>query len=191
MKKSLFVAILIVFGGLGLLFRSSVQTTEAQDDKGRVPPEVIVLGQDAKLGKVTFNHANHFGKDFNVDGSGPIECIKCHHVEQPASEIAKDSIHKTVYPADRTVKLTLESLKDPKTPLVTSCRSCHIRSGTEPTLLNEIPKIEDEKTGKMITLTNQYAFHRTCAACHDQVTKARPDVKPPGTMKCTSCHKRG
>lgn len=191
MKKRVLVVLLVVFGGLGIIFRSSLQTTTAQDDKGRVPPDVIVLAQDSKLGKVTFNHADHFGKDFSIDGSGPIACITCHHVEQPASEIPEDSLQKTVYPADRTATLTLESLKDPKTPLVTSCRSCHIRAGAEPTLLKEIPKIEDEKTGKTITLTNQFAFHLNCAACHDQVTKARPDVKPPGTMKCTACHKKG
>ena len=42
----------------------------------------------------------------------------------------------------------------------------------------------------ILTLTNQLAFHRTCANCHEEVAKNRQDVKAPGPQKCTRCHMR-
>ena len=154
------------------------------------PPETIVLGQKATLGKVTFSHVNHTTKNYNIEGTRPVACVECHHVEQPLEEAKKRPPHVTVWPADRTTTLTAELLtKEPGTK-VTACRSCHARKEEKPTVLSEIPTIKSENSTAMITLTNQQAFHRACAGCHDQVVKFRPDAKSPTTQKCTACHKK-
>ncbi len=98
------------------------------------PPETLVLAEKAPLGRATFSHLNHTTKNYNVEGTGPVTCVECHHVEQPA--------------------------KDEK-----------------PSLLPEIPQIKSENSTAIITLTNQQAFHRACAGCHDQVVKTRPDAR--------------
>ena len=54
----------------------------------------------------------------------------------------------------------------------------------------EIPQIKHEVSTAIITLTNQQAFHRNCAGCHDEVVKHRKDVNPPTSMKCAGCHKK-
>lgn len=187
MKKRISIALFVLFAVLGLTHRSNFQVTAQQDDKACVPPEIIVLGETAKLGKVTFNHGNHMSKNFNVEGTAPIDCIVCHHVEQPMTEALK---LKTVFPADRTTTLTLDSLKEPNAPGVTNCRTCHIPKDGKPTILTEIPQIKVEKSKSILLLTNQNAFHMNCAGCHDQVAKARKNVIAPTTMKCMACHKK-
>ena len=154
-------------------------------------PDVIVLGKDAKLGQVTFNHASHLGGTYSIDQNGPIECISCHHTAQPASEIAKHPPLKTSWPADRTTALTLDLFKkDPAAAGVAACRNCHARAGETPKLLPEIPTIKHEGSTAVISLTNQQAFHRTCAGCHTEIKKTRPTIKGPSTTQCTACHKK-
>lgn len=189
MHRRAIFTLIVIFAALGITLYSSFPTTNAQDDS-RTPPDVVKLATEATLGQVTFNHKDHYSGNYSPDGTAKLKCVDCHHVEQPASELAKDSPHKTVYPADRTVTLTTDALKDSATPSVTQCRSCHIRKGEEPKLLAEVPSIEDEKTGRALSLTNQNAFHRRCAGCHDKVAAARPEAKAPKTMKCLDCHKR-
>lgn len=191
MIKRIIVLLFVVFAGLCFSIESNIRRATAQDEKVQDAPDVIVLAENVKLGKVTFNHSDHFTKNYSVDGTAPITCVECHHVEQPASEAEKTPPLKTVYPADRTVTLTAESLKDPATPTLTSCRSCHLAKGAEPTVMSEIPQIKNEKTGKTKVLNSRNAFHMNCAGCHDRAVKARPKVQAPRTMKCMSCHKRG
>jgi hypothetical protein len=172
------------------LLTPAPDTPAVQAASGRTPQDVYQFAANTKLGAVTFSHANHATKNYNVEGTGPIACVECHHVEQPAMEAAKHPPLKTAWPADRTATLTAESLKDPKTPEVSSCRGCHARAGTKPNLLAENPQIKSEASTAMITLTNQQAFHRNCAGCHDQVVKTRKDASPPTSTKCTACHKK-
>lgn len=190
MKKRGIITLIAIFCSLGLTTKSYFQTSPSPNEKGRVSPDVIILAENSKLGKVTFNHGNHRTKNFNTDGTGPLKCIVCHHVEQPLSEALKVPPHKTVYPADRTATLTETSLKDPKTPSVTSCGSCHIPKDAKPTILTEIPQIKSESSTDPIILTNQIAFHRRCTSCHAEVVKARPTVQAPTAMKCVACHKK-
>jgi hypothetical protein len=146
---------------------------------------------EAKLGPVSFSHANHTTKNYTIDGTGPIACIECHHTAQPASEVAKRPPLKTAWPTDRTTTLTAELIeKDPKAAEVIACRSCHARQGEKPKLLPEMPQIKHEGSTAIITLTNQQAFHRTCGGCHDEAMKLRQNIKAPPTQKCTACHKR-
>lgn len=155
-------------------------------------PEVIVLAKDNKLGTVTFNHVSHNGGKYSIDGTGPIACIECHHTARPAADVAKHPPLKTSWPADRTTTLTSELFtKDPAAAGVATCRDCHARAGQIPKLLPALPEIKHESSTAMITLTNQQAFHRSCAGCHTEAAKQKPGIKSgPTTMQCTVCHKK-
>lgn len=155
------------------------------------PQDVYVLAEESKMGKVTFRHVDHVTKNRNLDATGPVACVECHHTAQPASELAKLPPLKTAFPADRTTTLTAELLaKDPETLGGVTCHKCHARAGTKPEAWPEIPQIKHEVSTAVITLTNQQAFHRNCAGCHDEVVKHRKDVNPPTSMKCGGCHKK-
>ena len=189
--SSLVIALLILGFSLGF----GVPSRSANPFAGIVqdnikPPETIVLGEKAALGKVTFSHSNHITKNYNIEGTRPVKCVECHHVEQPEAEAKKMGQHQTAYPPNRTTTLTAELLtKDPQSK-VTPCRSCHARKDEKPAVWPQLPEIKSENSTAIITLTNQQAFHRACAGCHDQVVKMRPDVKAPTTTKCTTCHKK-
>ena len=154
-------------------------------------PEVIILGKDAKLGQVTFNHVKHNGGTYSIDGTGPIGCVECHHTAQPASELAKHPPLKTSWPADRTTTLTADLFnKGAATAGVAACRDCHARAGETPKKMPAIPEIKHESSTAMISLTNQQALHRNCAGCHTEIKKNNPASKGPTTTQCTICHKR-
>lgn len=184
-----FYAVAAVFVLSVLVVSSGVRSeTSAQD--GRKPQEVVVLGTDAKLGTVKFSHLDHITKNRSIEGS-KIACIECHHTAQPASEAARHPPLKTAWPADRTTTLTADLFeKDPAAPEVNSCRDCHARAETKPTLLPEIPQIKLEVGTELVTLNNQQAFHRNCAGCHDAIVKTSKDLNPPTSRKCVACHKK-
>lgn len=193
MKRIILLAA-VVFA-LGMPFSASVpsfSTAGPSQDAPAVPkeiPDVIILAQDGKLGKVKFNHANHATKNYNIAGTGPIDCVECHHTAQPASEAAKHPPLKTAWPADRTTTLTKELLaNDPNSVGHIACRNCHARAGTTPITLPAIPEIKASDSAAIVTLTNQLAFHRNCANCHADVLKNRKDIKGPTPQQCTKCH---
>ncbi|MEO5858582.1 MAG: cytochrome c3 family protein [Pyrinomonadaceae bacterium] len=178
-------------GVLGLSNFSTGVLTTAQVKQDIKLPEVILLGKDAKLGIVTFNHVNHNGGKYSIDGTGPIACVECHHTAQSATELIKHPPLRTAWPADRTTTLTAELFaKDPAAAGVAACRECHARAGETPKLLSAIPEIKHESSTAMISLTNQQAFHRNCAGCHTEAVKQNKALKGPTTMQCTACHKR-
>ena len=180
---------LIAGSGDSVSMRDTAATPPSQELKK--PQDVYILAKENKLGAVTFSHLNHTTKNRNIDATGPVACVECHHTAQPASEVAKTPPLKTAWPADRTTTLTAELLaKDPNPLGGATCHSCHTRAGTKPELWPEIPQIKHEGSTATITLTNQQAFHRNCAGCHDEVVKHRKDVKPPTSLKCTGCHKK-
>jgi hypothetical protein len=152
--------------------------TPSQGEKK--PQDVYVFAQESKMGTVTFSHINHITNNRNLDATGPVACVECHHTAQPVSELLKFPPLKTAFPPDRTTTLTAELLaKDP-----------NARAGMKPEAWPEIPQIKHEVSTAIITLTNQQAFHRNCAGCHDEVVKHRKDVNPPTSMKCAGCHKK-
>jgi cytochrome c553 len=168
----------------------STFTSESAAQDGRKPRDVVVLGAEAKLGTVKFSHIDHITKNRSIEGA-KIDCIECHHTAQPGAEAAKHPPLKTVWPADRTTTLTMDLFeKDPTAPEVNGCRDCHARAETKPKLLPEIPQIKLEVGTELVTLTNQQAFHRNCAGCHDEVMKTSKELNPPTSRKCTACHKR-
>ena len=186
-RNFLIIFALLVLSVLLVSGRFRVETSALN---GRKPPEVVVIGTEAKLGVVKFSHLDHITKNRSVEGA-KIACIECHHTAQPASEAARHPPLKTVWPADRTTTLTADLFeKDPAAPEVNSCRDCHARADTKPKLLPEIPQIKLEVGTELVTLTNQQAFHRNCAGCHDEIMKTSKDLNPPTSRKCTACHKR-
>ena len=190
---SKFVVIAVFLGLAGMVSTGLLGGTYGSAQTQDVPkmPEVIVLGKDAKLGSVTFNHTKHNGGTYSIDESGRIACIECHHVAQPASEVAKHPPLKTSWPADRTTTLTAELFaKDPAGSSVATCRNCHAQVGGTPKLIAAIPEIKHESSTAIITLTNQQAFHRNCTGCHTEIKKTRPASKGPTALQCVMCHKR-
>ena len=196
MKKVLFFAVFVIILSIGfaaVLIKPPFAPLRAQtapQDEVKIP-EVIILGQDAKLGQITFNHVSHNGGKYSVDGSGPIACTECHHTAQPASELAKHPPLKTAWPADRETTLTAELYaKDPKGAGVAACRDCHAQTGKTPKLIEKIPEIKSDSGSANITVTNLQAFHRKCTACHVAVVKANKEIKAPTALQCTACHKK-
>ena len=162
----------------------------AQTEPEKVMPGVITLAQEAKLGSVRFDHESHNSGKYSIAG-GPIGCIECHHVAQPAEEAAKHPPLKTAWPEDRTTTLTLDLYKkDALKAGVAACRDCHAQAGQTPKLLPVIPEIKHQSSTAMIKLNNQQAFHRNCAGCHAEAIKENPDLKAPTATQCTVCHKR-
>lgn len=152
-------------------------------------PEVILLGKGSKQGEIKFNHVKHNSGEYSV--GGPIACIECHHVAQPASEAAKFPPLKTAWPAGRTTTLTIELFtKDPNAAGVAKCHDCHARQGEKPKLIPTIPEVKDPGSTTITTLTNQLAFHQACDSCHFQVQMNRFGTKVPNAVVCASCHKR-
>jgi hypothetical protein len=195
MKRVLFLIVIVVGLAPLMVSKSNPPPRVGEPQTAATPlkiPTTLTLGTDAKLGAVAFNHAAHAvtGKR-NIAGTGPIACVECHHTAQPAAEVAKHAPLKTAWPADRTTTLTAELVeKDPGAVGIVQCRTCHARAGMTPTTLPEIPTIKHESSPAAITLTNQQAFHRSCASCHDEVMKQRPDAKAPRTQQCMACHKK-
>jgi cytochrome c553 len=179
----------LIIGSLDSKFFATTSTANAED--GMKMPDVVKLAKDNKLGPVTFSHTNHTTKNYNLEGKGPVACIECHHTAQPAEEVAKHPPLKTAYPADRKTTLTVELFKqDPKAAGAVACSNCHVKQGETPKLLPAIPQIQPEGSTAPLTMTNQMAFHRNCAGCHEAVLKSRPDAKAPSQQKCMLCHKK-
>ncbi|HQX55583.1 MAG TPA: cytochrome c3 family protein [Pyrinomonadaceae bacterium] len=192
MKKYLVVMFAVAFLLAGFLFvdsrgPSAQRITKPTPEKQQVMPEVVVLGKNAKLGRVTFNHLKHNGGEYNA--GGPIACIECHHTAQPAADLVSAPPHKTVWPAGRTTTLTAELFaEDPNKAGVAACRDCHARAGTKPKLLDKMPVFEDIGTETVTKLTNQLAFHQACDTCHFQIGFRSGDTKAPKSTNCTTCH---
>jgi len=185
-----FVLFATVLVSVMLLLSTSNKLSEVSAQEGKKLPDIVTLGAEAKLGTVKFSHVDHTTKNRSIEGS-KISCIECHHVAQPAAEAAKHPPLKTAWPADRTTTLTAELFdKDPSAAGVVVCRDCHARSETKPKLLPELPQIKLEVGTELVTLTNQQAFHRNCAGCHDEIVKTSNGLNPPTSRKCTTCHKR-
>ena len=186
----LFTTLTVLIIALALTsFTASVGfDVSAQDAKK--PQDTYTLATEAKLGAVTYSHLNHTSKNRNLEGTGPSACIECHHTAQPAADAEKHPPLKTAWPADRTTTLTSELLAKDANAVGAVCRDCHARADAKPKLLPENPQIKFGTGTELVTLTNQQAFHRNCAGCHDEIVKTRTDVTPPTSKKCTACHKR-
>jgi hypothetical protein len=160
---------------------------------GQTPKDEYKLSTDSKKDKaksvsVPFSHLNHATKNYSADGTKVIGCAECHHTDQPAAEAAKHPPLKTAHPADRTVTLTAETTKDPKTPKVETCRTCHAQEGDKPKIGDAIAEVTYEGDTDPTILTNEEAYHRNCNTCHDQAVELRKIKTAPTTNECVKCH---
>ncbi len=194
MKKNTTLTIIAAMLAMAIVFLvSDLASTHSSAQKADPPtmPDVVMLGKDAKLGTVTFNHAKHNGGTYRVDPASPINCTTCHHTARAAADIAKTPAMKTAWPADRTTTLTLDLFqKDPVAAGVAACRDCHARTGDKPKLIAAIPELKPDGAKAVVTLNNQQAFHRSCTGCHTDVKKNVPLTKAPQAMQCMMCHKK-
>ena len=176
--------------GCGAFDPKSASTALVLD--GRTPEKTYVLSKDSKNPKgapVPFNHETHSTKNYNVEGTGTIACVACHHTDQPASEAAKTPPLKTAHPADRTTTLTADLFaKNPSAPEVLSCRSCHEQEGKKPKVGAENPSVVYEGDSDPTVLNNEEAYHRNCNSCHDAAVEKRPALKIPTSQQCAECH---
>ena len=160
---------------------------------GQAPKDEYKLSTDSKKDKaksiaVSFSHLNHATKNYSVDGTKTIGCVECHHTDQPAAEAAKHPPLKSGHPADRTVTLTAETVKDAKTPKVETCRTCHAQEGDKPKIGDAIPEVTYEGDTDPTVLTNEEAYHRNCNGCHDAAVEARKIKTAPTNNECIKCH---
>src|SRR6266567_6614258 len=121
--KVLIILAVFIFS-IVLLSSTSTSTPNASAQNGKKPPETIVLGKEAKLGQITFNHLKHITENRSPDGTKQIACVDCHHTAQPAAEALKHPPHQTVWPADRTTMLTAELLDKDGNALGGLCSDC-------------------------------------------------------------------
>lgn len=191
MKLLIVIATFACYLCLACGFNPTSGTASLTAQGGKMPKDEYKLSTDAKKPKglsVPFSHVNHATKNYSVDGTKLIGCVECHHTDQPAAEAAKHPPLATAHPADRTVTLTAETVKDAKTPEVATCRSCHAQDGQTPKIGTAIPEYTAEGESDPTVLTNEEAFHRNCAGCHDAAADARKNVKAPTSQQCTDCH---
>src|SRR2546423_14779839 len=150
-----------------VLLSSAANITRDVSAQGKKPPEVIVLGKEAKLGQVAFNHLKHITENRSPDGTKQIACVDCHHTAQPPAEALKHPPHKTVWPADRTTTLTAELSDKDLNAVGAICTDCHARADAKPKLLPATPQVKFEASAEPTVMTNQQAFHRNCGGGYD------------------------
>ncbi len=187
--KRFLIALITVLGFVALGLVGNVALTSASlsqqlPKESKEQPKKIKLDSDSlddKWGEVAFDHESHTTKNYSVDGKALINCVECHHTDQP-----KDKLKPPLVTSERTVVLTADVLKDAAAGPVKSCRSCHLQAGDDS---KPLPIIK--KDGKDLKVDNEVAYHTNCFACHDAAIKARPEVAtktsgsdPKGCVKC-------
>jgi hypothetical protein len=163
-------------------------TTPPQDvpKESKTQPKEVVLSKDSqsdKYGEVPFNHENHTTKTYSVDGKSVLNCVECHHTDQPAAALAAPL--KT---SERAVALTAKLLEAADAKPVKSCRACHLQAGDDSAT---VPSVTYAGKTNPTKLTNEVAYHTNCNICHDKAIAARPALKGkvPGSNDCLPCHK--
>ena len=185
--------LLLLIGLLGCLAVVVVgsragSTTTPQDvpKESKTQPKEVVLGKDSqsdKYGEVPFNHENHATKTYSVDGKSVLNCVECHHTDQPATALVAPL--KT---SERGVALTAKLLEAADAKPVKGCRACHLQAGDDSAT---IPSVTYAGKTTPTKLTNEVAYHTNCNICHDKAITARPTLKGkvPGSNDCLPCHK--
>jgi cytochrome c553 len=191
MKRNIMFAAIAVLAGGAFVYTVCSGYISVHAQEPQKMPEVVMLGKDAKLGQIAFNHVKHNSGAYTITPGTPIACTTCHHTARPAAEIANNPPLKTAWPPDRTTTLTAALFeKDRAAAGVAACRDCHARDKEKPKLIDKIPEIKHEASAALITMTNMQAFHRTCAGCHAEVRKTTPASKGPIQTQCMMCHKK-
>ncbi|MCP9494453.1 MAG: cytochrome c family protein [Pyrinomonadaceae bacterium MAG19_C2-C3] len=181
MKTLIVLIAFVAYGAIHLTgFASSfnVSPVAAPIVDSKVQPKgEIKLAKDSKhetWGEVAFNHETHSLKNYNIEGTGVIACIECHHTDQPGPKPP----YKTF---ERKVALTTASL-EAGSEVVKSCRTCHFQEDSG----KKQPTLTYEGESDPTELTNTEAYHRNCNTCHEAVKAKRPAANAPAT--CDTCH---
>ena len=189
MKRFLF-ALIVGLGVVALAIAVNVTRTSASmaqqiPKESKEQPKKVKLDTDSlddKWGEVAFDHETHTTKNYSIDGKTTINCVECHHTDQP-----KEKLKLPLTTSERTVPLTADLLKDAATGPVKTCRGCHLQAGDD---TKPLPVIK--KDDKNLKLDNEVAYHINCFECHDAAIKARPDLaaKISGSdpKGCNKCH---
>jgi hypothetical protein len=178
------LAVVVVGSRVG----STATQVAAQDvpKEGKTQPKEVVLAKDSqsdKYGEVAFNHENHATKMYSIDGKTVLNCVECHHTDQPAAALVAPL--KT---SERDVALTAKLLEAADAKPVKACRACHLQAGDDSAT---IPSVTYTGKTAATKLTNEVAYHTNCNICHDKAIAARPALKGkvPGSNDCLPCHK--
>src|SRR6476660_304297 len=157
-----------------------------QEKESKTQPKEVILSKDSqsdKYGEVTFNHENHTTKTYSVDGKTVLNCVECHHTDQPAA-----SLVAPLKTSERAVALTAKLLEAADSKPVKGCRACHLQAGDDSAT---IPSVTYAGKTTPTKLTNEVAYHTNCNICHDKAIAARPALKGKvsGSNDCLPCHK--
>ena len=184
--------LLVLIGLLGCLAvivvgnRAGSAAIQDAPKESKTQPKEVILGKDSqsdKYGEAAFNHENHATKMYSVDGKTVLNCVECHHTDQPAAALVAPL--KT---SERDVALTAKLLEAADAKPVKSCRVCHLQAGDDSATM---PSVTYDGKNKATKLTNEVAYHTNCNICHDKAIEARPTLKGkiPGSNDCLNCHK--
>ena len=185
MKPITILIAILSFIAVTIVASASLNPSAQQIPKeSKEQPTKVKLATDSvddKWGEVAFDHANHTTKNYSIDGKSLINCVECHHTDQP-----KANLKPPLVTSERNIVLTADVLKDAAAAPVKTCRACHLQAGDESKPLPVITK-----DGKQLKMDNENAYHINCFECHDAAIKARPDLAtkisgsdPKGCVKC-------
>ena len=185
-KLSLVIALLGCLATIVVIHGATFTPAQDIPKESKVQPKEVVLGKDSqsdKYGEVPFNHENHATKKYSVDGAAVLNCVECHHTDQPAA-----SLKAPLKTSERDVALTAAVLAAAEAKPVKSCRTCHLQAGDDSAT---IPSVTYPDKTTPTKLTNEVAYHLNCNLCHDKAIAARPALKGkvPGSNDCLPCHK--
>ena len=185
MKPITILIAILSFTAVTIVASASLTPASQQIPKeSKEQPAKVKLDTDSvddKWGEVALDHSNHTTKNYSIDGKSLINCVECHHTDQP-----KDKLAAPLVTSERAVALTADLLKDAAATPVKTCRACHLQAGDDS---KPLPVIK--KDDKDLKVDNEVAYHTNCFACHDAAIKARPELAtktsgsdPKGCVKC-------
>lgn len=187
MKKLLFLIGLLASLAV-IVVGSSARFNPTQDipKESKTQPKEVTLSKDSqsdKYGEVPFNHENHATKTYSIDGKTVLNCVECHHTDQPPT-----ALKPPLKTSERDVALTAKLLEAADAKPVKSCRVCHLQAGDDSATM---PSVTYAGKTAATKLTNEVAYHTNCNICHDKAIAARPTLKGKvaGSNDCLPCHK--
>src|SRR5258706_8429831 len=111
MKPITILIAILSFTAVTIVASASFNPSAQQIPKeSKEQPAKVKLDTDSvddKWGEVAFDHTNHTTKNYSIDGKSLINCVECHHTDQP-----KESLKAPLVTSDRTIALTANVLKD-------------------------------------------------------------------------------
>src|SRR5260370_35331743 len=130
MKPITILIAILSFTAVTIVSSASLSTASQQIPKeSKEQPTKVKLATDSvddKWGEVAFDHTNHTSKNDSIDGKALINCVECHHTDQP-----KENLKVPLVTSGRTVALTADLLKNAAATPVKTCRACHLQASAD------------------------------------------------------------